>query len=85
MMPSDIVKVLAAAAPIVASVASIANKENKPEIVEKESPTVNNISISVTNNNHFYGTPNTQTIQAASNIGKSILDTIAPTGPRYII
>lgn len=88
MVPFDIVRVLTAAAPIVASVASIANNQNsKPVIVEKpierqEKP-VNNISINITNN--FYGVPEKEAIQTANKIQNDTLASLYNPGTRYII
>ena len=50
MTPADIAKVLAAAAPIAASVASMANRS---EITERKEPAVtNNVNVTIVNN--FY-------------------------------
>ena len=84
MVPFDIVKVLTAAAPIAASVASIIRDEKKePEIIERKESPVNNISISITNN--FYSNPSQDVMKLSSSIEKQVLDVLSSSGPRYII
>ena len=83
-MPIDIVRILTAAAPIAASVASMAN-DRKPENNErKETPVVNNIKIvNITNN--YYGISEKEVIQNASKIQEQSLDAISSSETRYII
>lgn len=84
MVPFDIVKILTAAAPIAASVASIVKDEKKePEIIERKEPPVNNITISITNN--FYSNSNQDSMKIASDIEQQVLRALSSSGPRYII
>jgi hypothetical protein len=78
MMPIDIVNVLTAAAPIVASVASIANSKLPENIERKDTKPVNNISITI---NNFYVNKDQN---APNNTQQQILDALQ-TGSRYII
>ena len=70
MVPFDIVKVLTAAAPIVATVASACKSEKeKPVEVIKEAPVTKNITknnINVTYNNYFYINSPKEAIDIAS-------------------
>ena len=83
MTPLDIVNVLTAAAPIVASVASIANTP-EPEI-RKETPIVTNTNnISVTVNNYFYTNSEREAMSAASAMQGEIIGAIT-SGTRYML
>ncbi len=66
MTPADIVKVLTAAAPIVATVASAASK-SETVVERKETPNITN-NISVTYNNYIY----TNSVQEAMGIASQI-------------
>lgn len=86
MTPFDIVKVLTAAAPIAASVASIVNNsdcDEKPEKkVEQEKQVVTNtINISVTNN--FFTKPDADTLQIATEAQSNVLDKVGIAAKRY--
>lgn len=79
MTPADIVKVLAAAAPIAASVASMANKT---EVVEKKEPSVtNNVSITVVNN--FYTNSEKDAMYVASEMQNRMFSNLSET--RYML
>ena len=79
----DIVKILSAAAPIVASVASIANNQNSKPQIESQAKPANNISINITNN--FYGVPEKEAIQTANKVQNDTLSLLGNSGNRYII
>lgn len=81
MTPADIVKVLAAAAPIAASVASIANKSEVVEKERKEPNVTNNISITMTNN--FYVNSEKDAMNLASQMQNKLLSGISET--RYML
>lgn len=89
MTPFDIVKVLTAAAPVAASVASIVKSVDnegdriKPEIiVEKEKPIVHNtINISVVNN--FYTKPDSETLHLATEAQSDLLEKVGVSEKRY--
>lgn len=71
--PLDIINVLTAAAPIVASVASIANT---PEpVIHKENPNVTN-NISITVNNHFYTGTEREAIDTASRLQNDLIGNV---------
>lgn len=83
MIPFDIVKVLTAAAPIVASVSNIIrdydDSQSTPEVevvrVENEkqpTPVTNSINIIVTNN--FYAKPDPETLKAATDSQSELLN-----------
>ena len=78
MVPLNFVDVLTAAAPIVASLASIANK-NKPEVEGKQK------TISVTINNNFYTNSVKEAEVVASNLHDDMIKTIATAGNRYVL
>jgi hypothetical protein len=79
MTPADIVKVLAAAAPIAASVASMANKS---EVVERKEPSVtNNVSITVVNN--FYTNSEKEAMCLASEMQSNMFRNFSET--RYML
>ena len=82
MTPLDIVNVLTAAAPIVASVASIASTP-EPTVIRKETPTVTN-NISVTVNNHFYTNSEREAMITAMQMQNEIIGTIT-SGTRYML
>lgn len=71
MTPADIVKVLTAAAPIVATLASAANKSENRVAERKETPHITN-NISVTYNNYFY----TSSVKEAMDISSQLQNPI---------
>ena len=79
MTPLNIVKILTAAAPIAASVASLANS-NSENIERKEPSSVTNISITV--NNNFYTKPERETINLANQMQDKLIADIF-SGDRY--
>lgn len=81
MSPLDIVKVLTAAAPIAASVASMAN--NKSETIERKEPSITN-NISVTINNNFYTSSEKDAKLLASQMQNDLISTIS-SGTRYML
>ena len=79
MTPADIAKVLAAAAPIAASVASMAKKS---EVVERREPSVtNNVSITITNN--FYTNSEKDAMRLASQMQNQMFSGLSET--RYML
>ena len=83
MTPADIVKVLSAAAPIAASVASLANKSEPVTVERKETPTITN-NISVTVNNHFFTNSEKDAMCFASQMQNELIGTIS-SGTRYML
>ena len=81
MTPLDIVNVLTAAAPIVATVASIANKPEQIVEVRKEQPNITN-NISVTYNNYFYTSSPQEAMGLASQMQRQMPNFI-PSENRY--
>lgn len=88
MSPYAIVKVLSAAAPIVASVASVANS-NKPSevVVEKKDPPVtknhtNNITINIVNN--FNVSSTNEASDLANRMQGQLMNAIS-SGTRYTL
>ena len=73
--------ILTAAAPIVASVASIASKPEPVVEVRKEQPNITN-NISVTYNNYFYTSSPQEAMGIASQMQKQIPNFI-PSENRY--
>ena len=83
MSPIDIVRVLTAAAPIVASVASVANKAENIEKERKDTPCITN-NISITTNNYFYTKPGIDDINIANKMQSDLLNSIS-SGTRYTL
>ena len=81
MMPVNIVDVLTAAAPIVATLATVANKKSENNN-GKDSPKTN---VSVTINNNFYTKSQEEAVAAASTIQKQMVDSFSSSGNRYIL
>lgn len=77
MTPLDIVNVLTAAAPIVATVASAALKPEPVVEVRKEQPNITN-NISVTYNNYFYISTPQEAMAIASQMQKQMPNLIPP-------
>ena len=73
--PFDIVKILTAAAPIVASITSMSNK----------SETNNKPSTEVTINNNFYVNSEKDATKIANTINDQLLESIKSSGTRYMI
>lgn len=82
MTPADIVKVLAAAAPIVATVASAANKSENVVVERKETPNITN-NISVTYNNYFYTNSAKEAMDISSQMQNQIPSFLNPSENRY--
>ena len=89
MTPADIVKILGAAAPIAASVASLASGSNsKPEVIvekERKEPNANitnNISVTMTNN--FYVNSEKEAMQIANQMQNQFANNIF-SGTRYML
>lgn len=80
--PLDITKILQAAAPIAASVASIAN--NKSEVKEKEIKQ-EPIKINVTVNNTFYTRTENESVALAEKLQEKVIDEAIQTGSRYLL
>ena len=83
MTPLDIVRVLSAAAPIVATVASAATKTSEPVIERREEPKVinnNNVTISITNN--FYVNSAQEAEEISNSIQRRMLESFS-SGERY--
>lgn len=87
MVPFDIVKVLTAAAPIVATVASACKPEReRPVEIVKETPTkhvTNNIT--VTYNNYFYTNSPQESIDIAAKMQKQMAQNGLPQEIRYLL
>ena len=83
MTPFDIVSVLTAAAPIAASLASIANKNSSEE--EKKNKENSSKPVNVTINNHFYTNSEEEAKVAASKIQDQLIECIVSSKNRYII
>lgn len=81
MTPIDIVNVLTAATPIVASVASIAKKG--AEAYEKKN--IQPTSINITINNHFYNNSEYEAVMKASKMQNDAITSIASNGPRFTL
>lgn len=82
MTPADIVKVLTAAAPIVATVASAANKSENRVVERKETPNITN-NISVTYNNYFYTNSVNEAMDIASKMQNPIPSFLNSSEDRY--
>ena len=83
MTPLDIVEVLTAAAPIVASVTNNMTSKNKcGNIDRKENPVMN---ISITINNNFYTKSNEEALTAAAKIQEQVMGGIASSNNHYIL
>lgn len=82
MTPYDITKILTAAAPIAASVASIANNS---EVREKESKQEQPIKISVTVNNTFYTKSERDSVSLAEKIHEKVVDEAVQSCSRYLL
>lgn len=80
MTPLDIVNVLTAAAPIVATVASATKKSENIERKDKEEKTIN-----VTINNNFYTNSESQAMEAASKVQEQVISSLNSSGPRYML
>ena len=80
--PIDIVKVLTAAAPIVASVASMVNA-NKSENIKKEENKEPKINVTI--NNNFYTNSEKEAVVAATQVQKQVIDGTSATNTRYLI
>lgn len=80
MTPLDIVKVLTAAAPIAASVASIANNDRTENKERKETSSVTNISITI--NNTFYSKPDRESVDYANQMQNKLISDLM-SGERY--
>lgn len=80
--PLDITKILTAAAPIAASVASIANS-NKPEV--KETKQEQPIKINVTVNNTFYTKSEKESVALAEKLQEKVVDEAVQVGSRYFL
>ena len=74
MTPMDIVNVLTAATPIVASVATIAKNNNR---------NIQPANINITINNHFYTNSNYESMMKASQIQNEVINGIASKGPYF--
>ena len=79
MTPIDIVNVLTAATPIVASVASIA--KNNAENNERQNIQPTNINITI--NNHFYNNSEYEAVMKASKLQNDVIGGITSSGPRF--
>ena len=79
MTPIDIVNVLTAATPIVASVASIA--KNNAENNERKNIQPTNINITI--NNHFYNNSEYEAVMKASKLQNDVIGGITSSGPRF--
>lgn len=85
MTALDIVNVLTAAAPIVATVASAACKSENTVIERKETPNITN-NISVTYNNYFYTNSSKEAMDIASQqMRNQIPSFLNPSEDRYLL
>lgn len=82
MTPLDIIEVLTAATPIVASVTNMASKNKSENNDRKENPAMN---ISITINNNFYTSSEREAMMAASKLQDQLLSGIAAANNRYIV
>ena len=80
--PFDIVKVLTAAAPIVASVTSMVNG-NKPENIKREDNKEPKINVTIYNN--FYTNSEKEAVSAATQVQKQVVEGISATNTRYLL
>lgn len=84
-MPINIIDVLTAATPIVASVASIVAGNKKPDNKQEETfPVKQQPNINITITNHFYTNSTRDSIQASKIIEEQIKDSLLEPGIRYI-
>ena len=83
MIPFNIIDVLTAATPIVASVATMVTNKDKPEEKENKEKQPTTININITN--HFYVNSDEDAIHAANVIEKNIKVSMLQSGIRYII
>lgn len=79
MTPIDIVNVLTAATPIVASVASIAKNNAENEKKNETQPT----NINITINNHFYNNSEREAMMNASRMQNEVIGAIASNETRF--
>ena len=79
MSPIDIVNVLTAATPIVASVASIA-KENSDNRMRKDIQPTN---INITINNHFYNNSEMEALMKSANLENNVISCIVDHEQRF--
>lgn len=93
LAPINIIDVLAAATPIVASVASIVTSNKKPVEDKNKTEDINTDkkdtqppNINITINNHFYTIPKQEDIiVAAQKNEEQIVDSIISSGNRYLL
>lgn len=86
-MPVNIIDVLTAAAPIVASVANIATSNKKSDtnqgiIPEKQQP---NTTININITNHFYTNSNQDSIKVAKTVEDQVKNSVIESGIRYLL
>lgn len=79
MSPIDIVNVLSAATPIVASITT-AVKQNA-EIQEKKNTPPTNINITI--NNHFYNNSEFEALMKASQLQNKVIEEAVCSEPRF--
>lgn len=79
MSPIDIVNVLSAATPIVASITT-AVKQNAEAEEKKNTPPTN---INITINNHFYNNSESEALMKAAKLQNKIIEEVACSTPRF--
>lgn len=79
MTPIDIVNVLTAATPIVASMASIAKENSEMKARNNIQPA----NINITIHNHFYNNSEYEALMKASKLQNEVVGNVASSGSRF--